>query len=286
MVKDLALTMGTKERFGTAMSIFSSSRLLTGSSDTTAKLWDVESGKELFEFKHQSGVRSVGFAHGGHMFLTVQDNQYSKEPTIFIFNNEDEISKQSQDPVRAMVGDGTGKINCALWGALNMQIISCSDDGSVRLWDVEKGVEIQKSVEHKKAVNSIQFSKDHSMFISASADMTSKLFDSRTLKVIKSYQSDRPLNSAAISPLMNHVILGGGQEARNVTTTRSQAGHFEVDFFHSVYQCQLGSVKGHFGPVNTLAFNPDGRSYASGSEDGYIRLQHFDKDYFNTKYNY
>jgi WD40 repeat protein len=37
--------------------------------------------------------------------------------------------------------------------------------------------------------------------------------------------------------------------------------------------------QGHFGPINSLAFNPDGKSFASGSEDGYIRLHHFDTDY-------
>jgi translation initiation factor 3 subunit I len=38
-------------------------------------------------------------------------------------------------------------------------------------------------------------------------------------------------------------------------------------------------VKEHFGPINAIAINPDGRSYASGAEDGYIRLHHFDQGY-------
>jgi hypothetical protein len=29
--------------------------------------------------------------------------------------------------------------------------------------------------------------------------------------------------------------------------------------------------------------NPNGRSYASGAEDGYVRLHHFDKDYLDMK---
>jgi translation initiation factor 3 subunit I len=32
-----------------------------------------------------------------------------------------------------------------------------------------------------------------------------------------------------------------------------------------------------------VAINPNGRSYASGAEDGYVRLHHFDKSYLEMK---
>ena len=32
-----------------------------------------------------------------------------------------------------------------------------------------------------------------------------------------------------------------------------------------------------------MAINPDGRSYASGAEDGYVRLHFFDKDYLDME---
>jgi len=40
-------------------------------------------------------------------------------------------------------------------------------------------------------------------------------------------------------------------------------------------------VKGHFGPINTIAIHPDGKSYASGGEDGLVRIHYFDNDYLD-----
>jgi len=257
-------------------------RLLTGSSDTTCKLWQVETGKELFSFQHKAMVRSVGFSHGERMILTVQDSSFSQQATLFIYNLKEDLKEQEEAPVRSMFEPEMKKQNVALWGNLNQTVISGGDDGAIRVWDVETGKQVNKITDHKKAVNSIQYSKDHTMFITASADHSAKLYDAKNYELLKTFTSDRPLNDAAISPLMNHVIIGGGQEAMNVTVTSAKVGHFEVDFYQLVYAEKLGSVKGHFGPVNTLAFNPDGKSYASGSEDGYIRLHHFDKEYFQA----
>jgi len=69
----------------------------------------------------------------------------------------------------------------------------------------------------------------------------------------------------------------------SVTTTRGDVGKFETRFFHLVYEEEFGKVKGHFGPINAIGINPNGRSYASGAEDGYVRLHFFDKSYLDMK---
>lgn len=131
----------------------------------------------------------------------------------------------------------------------------------------------------------MQLSKDKSFFITSSKDQTARIFDAETLKELKHYKTDRPVNSATMSPIFNQIILGGGQEARDVTTTSARSGKFEAQFYHTLYEDEIGRVKGHFGPINSLAFHPDGKSYSSGGEDGYIRVHHFDPDYFEFPYH-
>jgi len=259
-----------------------SSRLVTASSDRTARLWDVQSGKELYKWEHKAGIKSVGFSHGSNMLQMTQDTTHKSVPTIFIYNlSEEDHTEQSKEPVRELKDNV--EITESLWGSLNSFILCACKDGSVKKWDVERGEITKTATEHKKQINDIQFSADGTMFVTASSDQTAKLWDTKNMEVLKTYTADRPVNSAAISPLMNHLILGGGQEAMHVTQTSAQVGHFEVDFFHLVTQSFYGSVKGHFGPVHTLAFSPNGKSYASGSEDGYVRLHHFPSGYFNNK---
>ena len=96
---------------------------------------------------------------------------------------------------------------------------------------------------------------------------------------MKTYKTERPVNSASISPIRDHVILGGGQEAMEVTTTATRSGKFEARLFHLIFEEEFGRIKGHFGPINSIAFHPDGQSYASGGEDGYVRVQSFDPSY-------
>jgi translation initiation factor 3 subunit I len=70
----------------------------------------------------------------------------------------------------------------------------------------------------------------------------------------------------------------------DVTTTSSRQGKFEARFYHRIFEDEIGRVKGHFGPLNTIAAHPRGQGYASGGEDGYVRIHHFDKPYFDFMY--
>lgn len=138
---------------------------------------------------------------------------------------------------------------------------------------------------NRDRINNIEFNYEKTMIITASSDNTAKLIDCETFEVIKVYTSDRNVNAVCISPNMEMIALGGGLESRDVTLSAGE-GNFEVHFFNMTNQQEFGKVKGHFGPVNTLVFNPDGRSYVSGAEDGTIRLNFFDNNYYSLINNH
>lgn len=263
-----------------------SSRLLTGSADQTVKLWNVRTGEQLFTFKFDSPARSVDFSVGEKLAVMTTDPFMEKTSAIHVKHIAEDIEDQDNESVVVMRGPN-GRINRAVWGPLNKTIISCGEDAIIRVWDPVTGQEIMSTKDHenghKKPITSLSMSEDQSHFLTGSLDKSAKLWDTRSLTLIKTYVTERPVNAVTMSPLLDHVVLGGGQDASAVTTTDHRAGKFEAKFFDKILQEEIGGVKGHFGPINALAFNPDGKSFASGGEDGYVRLHHFDQDYFNIK---
>ncbi len=85
-----------------------------------------------------------------------------------------------------------------------------------------------------------------------------QLFDIDSLKELKCYKTEKPVNSACISPDRDHVLLGGGQEAVDAAV-HSRSGKFEARFFHMIFEEEFARVRDHFGPINSVAYHPDGR---------------------------
>jgi translation initiation factor 3 subunit I len=71
-----------------------------------------------------------------------------------------------------------------------------------------------------------------------------------------------------------------------IATTPTSKGKFEARFYHLIFEEEFARVKGHFGPINSLAFNPKGTQYTSGAEDGFLRVHNFDSSYFDYKFDF
>lgn len=264
--------------------------LITGSADMSVKLWEVSNGKNVFTWSFDSPVRRVEFNSANNKFLAVTDAVMGSVGSIEVFEvNTDlaSIGQQAVEPVLSIPNqDGAaGKATVAGFSYCGKYIISGHANGRINKYDGETGELLESEQVHDGLVTDLQFSQDRTYFITASKDKVSHILEVDGFKVIKTYETDAPLNTASITPVKNFVILGGGQEARDVTTTSSKEGKFEARFFHKIFQDEIGRVKGHFGPLNCIAVHPKGTGYASGGEDGYVRVHNFDKSYFEFKYD-
>uniref|UniRef100_A0A2P2KY68 Serine-threonine kinase receptor-associated protein n=1 Tax=Rhizophora mucronata TaxID=61149 RepID=A0A2P2KY68_RHIMU len=186
-----------------------SMRLITGSADQTAKLWNVQTGTQFFTFNFDSPARSVDFSVGDRLAVITTDPFMGVTSAIHVKRITRDPADQIAESVLLLKGP-QGRINRAVWGPLNRTIISAGEDAVIRIWDSETGKLLKESdreIGHKKAITSLAKSVDGSHFLTGSLDRSAKLWDTRTLTLIKTYVTERPVNAVAMSPLLNHVCV-------------------------------------------------------------------------------
>jgi serine-threonine kinase receptor-associated protein len=223
------------------------SQVATGSADYTAKVWDALSGKELTTFQHSKIVKSVHFSLDGKRLITG-----GLDKTLRIFD----LSKPEGEP-QQMEGH-TQSVKQIVWSKQDPNIvISGGGDNALRIWDVRTLKEV-KNIPVKSAVTSIDLSLDNK-HMTATAGKEVFFYDAAKFELVKSYSLSLELNSASLAPDAQTFVVGGSS-----------------DFWARVYEFSTGKElelhKGHHGPVHCVHFAPDGATFATGSEDGTIRL--------------
>jgi len=260
--------------------------LATGAADNTMRLWEVSTGKLLKTWEFESSIKRVEFSADGRQLLGVTEKRQNVLSSIVVYDINPDVNAEQTNEYSLRIVCDESKATVAGFGYQSDYIIAGHEDGSVSQYDGKTGEFLKDLQAHEPnfAVTDLQWSPDRTYFITASKDKSAKLITTSELRELKTYVADTPLNSAAITPVKDYVILGGGQAAMDVTTTSARQGKFEARFYHKIFEDEIGRVRGHFGPLNYVAVDPKGKSYASGSEDGYVRLYHFDKPYFDFMY--
>lgn len=259
--------------------------LASGSADNTIKLWNVQTGACLKTWDFPTAVKRVAFSEDDEYLLAVTEKRMGYPGSVVVFPIANDVSAEQVNDPSLTITTTDSKATVAGWSYLNKFIITGHENGSVSQYDAKSGERLHNAPVHSALITDLQMSLDGTYLITASKDKNACIVDAITLDVLKTYESDTPLNTAAITTKQDLVVLGGGQEAMNVTTTGARQGKFEARFYHKIFEEEVGRVRGHFGPLNTIAVHPKGTGYASGGEDGYVRVHTFDESYFKFKYN-
>lgn len=266
---------------------YESSLVITGGADDTCRLWECMTGKEIFQWEVQTAVRTCGFSLGGQRIFFSTDKRMRMPCQIFFHKIAKDLEQQSAEPDLVItLPDDMAKVTAACWGPMDEYIITGHEDGALRTFCAQTGDCLEENLFHRAQIMSLRPSPDKEFIITGSKDHNAALFVSGTLEHIKTYPTENNVNAAAISPTRDHVVIGGGQEAMEAALTHAKSGKFHARFFHMVFEEEIGRVKGHFGPINTLDFHPSGKSYASGAEDGFVRIHHFDEDYHLFRFQF
>jgi len=222
------------------------SQVVTGSADYTAKLWDAVSGKELHSFTHTKIVKTAHFSPDGKKIIT---GAMDKQLRIY------DLEKMDADP---QVIDGhTQPVKHAIYSKDGTLIISGGGDAALKVWDTRTLTEV-KSIPVKSEIKSIEISLDNK-HITTAVGKEVLFWDAQKFEIVKTYSLGLDLNTASLAPDTQTFVVGGSS-----------------DFWARVYDFNTGKElevhKGHHGPVHCAHFAPDGATFATGSEDGTIRL--------------
>jgi translation initiation factor 3 subunit I len=254
-------------------------------------MWEAETGCRLYKWSIGAGilVRSVALSDSQEWIVVTSSGKKNALCFFKLYGGDFMLREHFEtEDIPEHVKEIQMEIPCpdskpthCIWGPGDQYVIASFEDGSVQKFDMSTGEPLKKIQPHSESVNRITRSPDRQSFVTASGDQKSKLIDMDTFEVVKTYETNRPINIAFISPKYHHVMLAGGQKASEVTTTASHEGKFTILLYHLIYGNEIGSIRGHFGPVNALAISPDGSTYVTGGEDGTVRLQRFDADYYD-----
>jgi len=143
--------------------------------------------------------------------------------------------------------------------------LSAGDDKTLRLWDVRTLAETAQ-LTFPGAVNSVELSHDGKVLTVAAGTEVS-FWDAQSYQCIKRFNlgvieaNGYGVNTASLHPQRKAFVAGGG------------------NFWVYVHDFETGEEllcnKGHHGPVYGTRFTPDGKTYASGGDDGTIRFWSF-----------
>jgi len=255
-------------------------QFVTGGWNGSATVWDLESGQQLSQLKHEGlYIYAVDWSSDGKWIATGSNdtvngyvqvwNAETGERVAQKFGNDtDEASSHTDAVLSVHFSKGSNG---------GQKLLTTSYDNSARLWNVATGIQERRFLGHNWWVWDAQFSPDEKKVVTASQDGTAIVWDSQTGEPGAPFTGHHgPVYSAAFSSTGDAVVTGG-YDKRVLVWRPSDVRPYDFTRLTSnsgsvVPPPKFKSLDGHSGPVRTVAFSKDGSRIISGSQDNTIRF--------------
>ena len=158
-------------------------QLASASWDGTARLWETQTGKELFVFRHQNlRITAIQFSPDGRLVASGGDDH-----RVRIWD------AQTGKEVRVCDGHADG-IRALAWSPDGHRIASAGVDQIIRLWRCRDGAELLTLTGHTDEVWSLLFTPDGHSLVSGSWDKTARIWltapDPRTTPTARNFPTN------------------------------------------------------------------------------------------------
>ncbi|KAF6248611.1 WD40-repeat-containing domain protein [Scenedesmus sp. NREL 46B-D3] len=141
----------------------------------------------------------------------------------------------------------------------SLLVSSTGDTAGLTVWDVRGGA-VVRSMPTDGPVTSVDLTHDGRWLTTTDNRNTIRVWDTLKLDApAKVFTVSYPAEAASYCPSKNRFVAGGEDMWVHLHSADGAGAELEVN-------------KGHHGPVHTVRFGPEGKEYASGSEDGTIRI--------------
>ncbi len=225
-------------------------RVVTGSWDNTARIWQVETGiaQLRLEGAHTQFINDARFSPDGTRVVTASDDK-----TACIWDAK-------TGKVLQTLRGHEQRVTSAAWSADGTRILTTSNDKTARIWDATTGKQLLVLQGHQQAVLHGEFSRDGKRIVTGGEDNQAKLWDASTGKELPySLQGHTAsVTSVAFSPNGHRVITGSQDQTAKI---------WDADTGKEIL-----TLRGHSRELTTVGFSPDGRNALTGSWDGTLIL--------------
>jgi serine-threonine kinase receptor-associated protein len=247
----------------------------TGSADFSAKVWDTFTGETLVTLDHPHIVRAVAFPPGQRPGVLATGGQDKKLRVFDISSATNAPSNSDAAPTangstgsdcpsyEIGVGDHQGSIKSIIWTRDPNFLVTACEDKNLRWYDLRTGRTVA-TFPLAAAPTSCELNAG----LDNNPDGTIAVAAGKNVYFFSGSQPGQLLSHIATDREVASVALNGA--ARRFVTGCATDTWVHVWDYDAQQEVETG--KGHHGPVWTTGFSPDGKLYATGSEDGTIKL--------------